>query len=227
MHCFYAPQLVGMGPDALSDDEWRHIKALRIKSGETICLIDGKGNAQHCVFHLQDKKPVLEVSTSISFHERESGVHLYIPMTQQTDRIEWMLEKCVEMGLHSLNLMTTQHSEKVKYSMERLIRIAVSAMKQSQRKWLPSIDMIDSWNEVLHRLKGRPVFIAHCEQSEKMPWTSIQVDHPHVLIGPEGDFSRKEIGDVEDLGGIPIALGNARLRTETAGLLVVSKYYSL
>jgi len=227
MHCFYAPQLVTIGPDALSDDEWRHIKALRIKSGETICLIDGKGNAQKCIFHLQDKKPILEASTSVSFHERESGVHLYIPMTQQTDRIEWMLEKCVEMGLHSLRLMTTQHSEKVKYSMDRLNRIAISAMKQSQRKWLPSVDMIDSWDEVLQSLKGEEVFIAHCEQSEKMPVSSIQVSHPHVLIGPEGDFSRKEISEVVDLGGVPIDLGVARLRTETAGLLVVSKYYSI
>ena len=224
MHCFYAPQLLSLGSDALSEDEWRHIKALRIKSGECICLVDGSGHAQEYIFQLQDKKPFLEVLTAVTFHEKERGVQLYIPMTQQADRIEWMLEKCVEMGLLGLNLITTQHSEKVKYSIDRLNRIAVSAMKQSQRKWLPKIKIVEIWDEVLNDLKGKEVFIAHCETSQKKNWLDCEAMVPHVLIGPEGDFSEKEIHDILSLGGVPISLGNARLRTETAGLLVVSKY---
>ncbi|MEN9334292.1 MAG: hypothetical protein RLY35_1472 [Bacteroidota bacterium] len=225
MHCFYAPQLIALGAEALSEEEWRHMKALRIKSGETICLLDGAGNAQQWVFHLQDKRPSIAPLDEIKFYERENGVHLYIPMTQQVDRIEWMLEKATEMGLVSLNLITTQYTERVKYSMDRLTRIAISAMKQSQRKWLPELASFENWNDLLKSLAGRSVFIAHCEPSDKTPWSECHGINPHVLIGPEGDFSTKEISDVVQLGGVPISLGNARLRTETAGLVVVSKCY--
>lgn len=225
MHCFYAPQLISLGANSLSDEEWRHIKALRIKPGETICLLDGIGSSQLFEFHLNEKQPSIVPVSEVSIQEKELGVHLYIPMTQQTDRIEWMLEKATEMGIISLSIIITKHSEKVKYAMDRLQRIAVSAMKQSQRSWLPEINTFQSWPELLHALKGKSIFIAHCEQGNKILWGDRRVKDPHVLIGPEGDFHLSEIQDVIDMGGVEISLGQARLRTETAGLLVVSKYY--
>jgi 16S rRNA (uracil1498-N3)-methyltransferase len=225
MHCFYAPQLIAMGANSLSDEEWRHIKALRIKPGETICLLDGLGSSQLFEFHLNEKQPSIVSLSDVTFDQKESGVHLYIPMTQQTDRIEWMLEKATEMGLASLNIIVTQYSEKVKYSIERLQRIALSAMKQSQRSWLPEIHAFQSWPEMIQALNGKSIFIAHCEEGNKALWGDRKVSDPHVLIGPEGDFHATEIQDIKDLGGVEISLGDARLRTETAGLLVVSKYY--
>jgi 16S rRNA (uracil1498-N3)-methyltransferase len=225
MHCFYAPQLIALGANSLSDEEWRHIKALRIKPGETICLLDGLGSSQLFEFHLNDKQPSIVSLSDLTFNEKESGVHLYIPMTQQSDRIEWMLEKATEMGIASLNIIVTQYSEKAKYSIDRLQRIASSAMKQSQRSWLPEINTFQSWPELLHALKGKSIFIAHCEQGNKILWGDRRVKDPHVLIGPEGDFHLSEIQDIIDVGGVEISLGEARLRTETAGLLVVSKYY--
>lgn len=225
MHCFYAPQLIALGANSLSDEEWRHIKALRIKPGETIRLSDGLGSSQLFEFHLNDKQPSIVSLSDVNFVQKKSGVHLYIPMTQQTDRIEWMLEKATEMGIISLSIIITKHSEKVKYAMDRLQRIAVSAMKQSQRSWLPEINTYQSWPELLHALKGKSIFIAHCEQGNKVLWGDRMIHDPYVLIGPEGDFHPAEIQDIIDMGGVEISLGEARLRTETAGLLVVSKYY--
>ncbi len=125
MHCFYAPQLIALGANSLSDEEWRHIKALRIRPGETIRLSDGFGSSQLFEFHLNDKQPSIVSLSDVNFDQKKSGVHLYIPMTQQTDRIEWMLEKATEMGIISLSIIITKHSEKVKYAMDRLQRIAV------------------------------------------------------------------------------------------------------
>lgn len=225
MHCFYAPQLTSLGAHSLSEDEWRHMKALRVKPGENIVVVDGLGSYQCFQFHLNGKQPFIEPLSTIIKEHQPSGVHLYIPMTQQSDRIEWMLEKSTEMGLRGLNIITSKHSEKSKFSIERLERIAIAAMKQSQRKWLPYVKVYPTWDSVMEVLKGESVFIAHCEEGDKMIWNPSVESSPHVLIGPEGDFHVSEIQDVLRLGGVPISLGAARLRTETAGLLVVSKYY--
>jgi len=225
MHCFYAPQLTSLGAHSLSEDEWRHIKALRVKSGEIIVLTDGQGSYQQFQFHLSGKVPSIEPISELKHEIKPSGVHLYIPMTQQSDRIEWMLEKGTEMGLCGLNIITTKYAEKSKFSIERLERIAISAMKQSQRKWLPYVKVYSRWDSTLEDLKGKQIFIAHCEDGDKVMWSPSIESNPHVLIGPEGDFHQSEIEDILNLSGVPISLGSARLRTETAGLLVVSKYY--
>ncbi len=98
-------------------------------------------------------------------------------------------------------------------------------MNQSQRSWLPYINNFKRLPELLEALKGKSIFIAHCEQGNKVLWGDRKVSNPHVLIGPEGDFHLSEIQDIIEMGGVEISLGEARLRTETAGLLVVSKYY--
>lgn len=225
MHCFYAPQLTSLGAHSLLDDEWRHIKALRVKPGESIVLTDGQGSSQIFQFHLNGKQPFIEPISQLTYDHQPHGVHLYIPMTQQSDRIEWMLEKATEMGMRGLNVITTKYAEKSKFSIDRLERIAISAMKQSQRKWLPYIKVHPTWDATLEVLNGKLIFIAHCEKGDKMIWNPSLESSPHVLIGPEGDFHLSEIQDILNLGGVPISLGEARLRTETAGLLVVSKYY--
>ena len=226
MHYFFASTLTAAGHFQLSDEEWKHIKALRIRDGERLVLVDGKGGRMQGVFHLENKTPSIVMESYEQALAETGGVHLYIPMTQHADRIEWMLEKCTEMGLLSFNIITTEYAEPGKYSLDRLQRVAIAAMKQSQRSFLPSISVIDNWSKLMSSLPSQDVFVAHCYPQEKRNWKDVIAEESHVLIGPEGDFSEKEVSELIQRGAIPIALGNARLRAETAGMLVVAQYYS-
>lgn len=226
MHYFFAQSLSSNGHFQLSEEEWKHIKALRIRDGERLVLVDGQGGKMIAVFHLENKTPSISME---SWHQESAnniGVHLYIPMTQHADRIEWMLEKCTEMGLGTLTMITTEYAEPGKYSLERLQRVALAAMKQSQRSFLPKIQVVDSWEALLQALPNENLFIAHCYAQDKQPWREVMTEEAHVLIGPEGDFSEREVKDILDKGATAISLGDARLRAETAGMLVVAQYYS-
>jgi 16S rRNA (uracil1498-N3)-methyltransferase len=226
MHYFFAQSLSPNGHFQLSEDEWKHIKALRIRDGESLMLVDGQGGMMQGEFHLEGKTPSISM---VSFEQREhadAGLHLYIPMTQHADRIEWMLEKCTEMGLASLHIINTAYAEPGKYSLDRLHRVALAAMKQSQRAFLPKIVVEDQWTELLQTLTNKNVFVAHCYSSEKKNWKEVIADTAHVFIGPEGDFSETEVQQLVEIGAMPISLGEARLRAETAGMLVVAQYYS-
>ncbi len=226
MHYFYAQSLSPSGSFQLSEDEWKHIKALRIRDGERLTLVDGKGGKMEAIFHLENKTPSIYMVSFVRDVAPTSGVHLYIPMTQHADRIEWMLEKCTEMGMLSLTIITTEYAEPGKYSLDRLQRVAIAAMKQSQRSFLPLVQVSDNWAFLLENLPRENVFVAHCYNQEKKPWQKVEVKEAHVLIGPEGDFSEHEVSELIDRGATPISLGTARLRAETAGMLVVAQYYS-
>jgi 16S rRNA (uracil1498-N3)-methyltransferase len=226
MHYFFAQSLSPNGHFQLSEDEWKHIKALRIRDGESLMLVDGQGGMMQGEFHLEGRTPSISM---VSFEQREhadAGLHLYIPMTQHVDRIEWMLEKCTEMGLASLHIINTAYAEPGKYSVDRLHRVALAAMKQSQRAFLPKVVVEDQWTELLQTLTNKNVFVAHCYSSEKKNWKEVISDTSHVFIGPEGDFSEDEVNELVQIGAVPISLGDARLRAETAGMLVVAQYYS-
>ncbi|MEN9394501.1 MAG: hypothetical protein RL362_722, partial [Bacteroidota bacterium] len=113
-----------------------------------------------------------------------------------------------------------------KYNVDRLQRVALAAMKQSQRAFLPKIVVEDQWTELLQKLTNKNVFVAHCYSSQKKNWKEVIADTAHVFIGPEGDFSETEVQQLVEIGAMPISLGEARLRAETAGMLVVAQYYS-
>ena len=225
MHYFFANSLDASGHFQLSDDEWKHIKALRIRDGETLMLVDGKGGMMQGIFHLENKTPSISMTECSQAAPYDRGVHLYIPMTQHADRIEWMLEKCTEMGLLSLNIITTEYSESGKYSLDRLQRVALAAMKQSQRAFLPQVKVWENWTELTDHLKNQSVFVAHCYNMPKVHWGSVTSQVAHVLIGPEGDFSLREVEELLAMGASAISLGQARLRAETAGMLVVAQNY--
>jgi 16S rRNA (uracil1498-N3)-methyltransferase len=125
-----------------------------------------------------------------------------------------------------LHIINTAYAEPGKYSVDRLHRVALAAMKQSQRAFLPKIVVEDQWTELLQTLTNENVFVAHCYSSEKKNWNEVIADTAHVFIGPEGDFSEDEVNELVQIGGVPISLGDARLRAETAGMLVVAQYYS-
>lgn len=219
---FYQPDL-DLGVGYLSEDESRHcIKVLRKKSGEPFLLTDGKGfyyeatiqdaNPKQCSFVVTRKYP--EPS-------RNFTIHLAISPTKSPDRLEWMVEKCVEIGIDQISFISCDNSERPWLKTDRLRKVALSAMKQSQRATLPVLSELISFTDFMKTLSGDAQrFMAYVDVSNPnhlMKQAEKARDYV-VLIGPEGDFSDAELTLAQQFGFQKVSLGKSRLRTETAGL---------
>lgn len=227
MHYFYSSISVQNGHWELAEEEWRHIKALRIKEGEHIMLTDGIGGRCEAIFHLSNKIPSLESFHVFPMMESLKGLTVGIPVTQDTDRLEWFIEKSVELGVAGVQLIQTEWSVPVKYSLHRLRKIAIAAMKQSQRAWLPEIQDQINCQRLLELYPTASIYFAHCQGGDKKEWNAISKSEEDILlIGPEGDFSPKEVEQLLCHKATPVSLGLYRLRTETAALAAIA-YYNL
>lgn len=228
---FYCPDIEVS--KTMSETEAHHAtRVLRLSCGDKIIVTDGKGNFFHSVITKADKKGCL-----INIVEKEiwqkpwsGNITLAISPTKNTDRMEWMVEKLVEIGVDRIIFMKSEHSERKSIRQDRIERIVISAMKQSLKALKPIIDIDMNINDVFKSFSSFDnKLIAHCEDSiEKINVVkSIKQTEGSsiVLIGPEGDFSIKEIEDSQKNGFISISLGDCRLRTETAGLFAVSSIH--
>lgn len=230
MQLFYASEIYDTYV-VLSEDESRHcIKVLRKSTGDRVEVIDGKGNLFEGVLEIENKnKPAKVYFQSKKYHEPEvfkSGFHLAIAPTKNADRMEWLLEKAIEMGLGSITFIQCEHNERSNLRKDRLEKIAISALKQSLQYWLPSISMGISFKDYLDQIPTNTnAYIAHCQEGTKLEFGSEPINNPcYMLIGPEGDFSTAEITLALDRDLKPVSLGKSRLRTETAGLYACGVY---
>ena len=205
----------------LNREESRHlVRVLRRKRGDLVHFTDGLGKEFIAEIIDDDQSGVRLQLRSEKEHERpEFRFHLAISPPKKLDRIEWCLEKCVEMGLDEFSIIYTERTELSKIKLDRLERIALSAMKQSQQFFLPVIHEPISFKTFLEQEQEGQLYIAHCEDSDRLEFSSIEpVQKCTILIGPEGDFSPEEIDLAIKKGAKAVALGNSRLRTETAGV---------
>ena len=148
-------------------------------------------------------------------------MHIVIAPTKLNDRFEWFLEKATEIGIDEITPIICENSERKFIKNERLEKILISAMKQSLKYQLPRLNKAIKFTELVNKNKDTCKFIAHCEDSEKKSLKS-QIGNSYaitILIGPEGDFSTKEINHALEHNFIPLSLGKSRLRTETAGIV--------
>jgi 16S rRNA (uracil1498-N3)-methyltransferase len=224
MHIFYTPD-IGTATYTLSEEESKHcIRVLRLKTGDQIQLVDGKGG-----WHLSeivDDHPkrcsVSIISKRQEEKKRSWQLHIAIAPTKNMDRLEWFVEKATETGIDRISLLDCDTSERTIVKTERLERVAVSAMKQSMSAWLPVISEMTSFKSFVKELdKDGPNFIAHCHSREQLPHLKTvykKGTSATVMIGPEGDFSGPEIEMAKAVGCAEIGLGSSRLRTETAAL---------
>lgn len=226
MDLFFCPEIIN-GISILSEEESYHcIKVLRHIEGDEINLIDGAGN-----FY---KAKITSAHKSHSGFEvikkwKEEGssnskIHLAIAPTKNIERIEWLLEKAVEIGIHEISFIECDHSERRKINLERLNRICVSAMKQSMRASLPKLNEIIPVKEFLNQksiIKNQK-FICHLGENKTQLSSVYQKgNNATILIGPEGDFSDVELKAAYDAGFKEVIIGNNRLRTETAALVAI------
>jgi len=147
--------------------------------------------------------------------------HIAVAPTKMNDRLEWFLEKATEIGIHEITPIICDHSERKVYKIDRAEKIIQAAMKQSLHYYLPKINEPISFSQFVKLNFEGQKFIAHCEETDKKSFKNEikQKEKITILIGPEGDFSTKEINLAIANQFIPVTLGNTRLRTETAALV--------
>lgn len=232
---FYAPEIET--ELCLPEEESGHcLRVLRHRAGDEIYAVDGKGHRFLCRLTDEHKKRVaVEIikTTTIPTHW-QGRIILAVAPTKNSDRIEWLTEKAVEIGVSEIVLLRCDRSERKGIKTERLRKIMVSAMKQSLKAELP---IISEEVKVKDFLKGLPAgcnsFIAYCGEecerhllSEKLFELSPDSDIA-LMTGPEGDFSPAEISAALEADVIPVSLGDTRLRTETATLFGLSQIHTI
>ncbi|MER0438686.1 16S rRNA (uracil(1498)-N(3))-methyltransferase [Emticicia sp. W12TSBA100-4] len=207
----------------LSEEDSRHcVKVLRKNVKDKIHVVDGVGGLFECeITKAHEKKCEVRIlSTKREFEKRNLYLHIAIAPTKNADRIEYFIEKCVEIGVDEITLIQTKHSERKNQKTERLEKIAISAMKQSLKAYLPKINELVDFEKFVSSVKVESKFVAHLTDDAKS-LKEVVVDKKEVLlmIGPEGDFAKEEITLVQNSGFQVVTLGNSRLRTETAGVV--------
>lgn len=223
MYIFYSPH-IAEDNFQLEEEESRHaVKVLRLKEGEIVTLVDGKGGRYEAeILKADAKRCALKIIRSEkNVGKKDFFIHLAIAPTKNLDRMEWMVEKCVEIGIDKISFVRCQRSERKVVNNERIEKIAVSAMKQSLKTYLPEIKEMISFNDFLNFSLEEQRFIGHLEEGDKKDLQNAAQKSGNycILIGPEGDFSPQEIEDAKNKGFIPVNLGPSRLRTETAGIV--------
>lgn len=220
MNLFYQPELL-QGVHHLSPEESRHaVKVLRMQNGDTLDVTDGQGTFYHTrITDANASQCEFEIISTRKIPRRSFEIAIAIAPTKNIDRIEWFVEKAVEVGIEKIIFMECKNSERHHLNHERMMKIVVSAMKQSAQAWLPEVTTLMPFRDVL-KLQAEQKFICHAtDESPKMLFISAKKHSSYlVLIGPEGDFAQTEIDDAVSSGFEMVSLGPTRLRTETAAL---------
>lgn len=227
MYLFYTPDIETS--HCLSEEESGHcVRVLRYTRGDEILLTDGRGttytaritnpNPKHCEF---------EILTQEKQQPHHKGyIHIAIAPTKNVERVEWMVEKCTEIGVDEITPLLCRFSERKQLRIDRLQKIILSAAKQSLTPYLPKLNELTPYTDFMRAVKEKERYIAHCYKEDKRELRDEIVRHREesdrslvILIGPEGDFSADEIHQALDNAFVPVSLGESRLRTETAAIV--------
>lgn len=224
MHLFYTPDITPANKDwFLTEEESKHCtRVLRLEKGDQVNLIDGKGGLYTAtISDAHPKHTILHIEAVITeYGKRNHYLHIAVAPTKNLDRLEWFLEKATEIGIDEVSLIITQRSERKEAKIDRLNKIITAAMKQSLKAYHPILNEAISFNKFINQHFDGQKFVAHCADGEKAAIKDqFKLNGNYlVMIGPEGDFAEKEVGEALQNGFKAITLGESRLRTETAAL---------
>ena len=234
MHRFYQPDIVTSL--TLSDEESQHcVRVLRLVPGDMIEVVDGQGGLHTCRITLaHHKRCAVEIVSSqeVAPHWR-CRLTLAVAPTKNLDRIEWLAEKCTEMGIDRIVPLLCGNSERKVLKTERLRKILVAAMKQSLKATLPQLDELTPIDTFLSQASAGQRFIAYCDPAlpRERRQSLAQLYQPGadatILIGPEGDFTPAEVDAALAAGFVPVTLGESRLRTETAAVAAIATFHAI
>jgi len=231
---FYAPDIaINL---QLPETEAHHcLKVLRMQQGDILQITDGKGvfyQAEIAEIYSrgiagQARNDKISNCCKINILETipqpphwKGRIEIALAPTKNADRIEWFAEKATEIGIDKISFLRCRFSERKEMSTERILKIMISAMKQSEKARLPELQAMTGFKEFIRQDFDGQKLIAHCYPDEKIPLAQAcrNGENVLILIGPEGDFSEEEVESAKERGFIPVSLGASRLRTETAAL---------
>lgn len=224
MLLFFKKEIATEGSLSLDEEESKHcIKVLRLVKGDFIYLTNGKGDlVKTQIILAHPKKCEIQI---VDFQHikknRDFYLHLAIAPTKNAERIEWLVEKCMEMGIDEISFVLTQYTERSHFNIERVEKKAITALKQSLQTWLPKINPPMDFKKFISQVQENQRFIAYVDNENTQILSKIvnPLQNYCVLIGPEGDFSKEELVMALENGFQKVSLGKNRLRTETAGLV--------
>lgn len=229
---FYAPDI--LTTLTLPEGDSLHaVKVLRMNSGDLMRVIDGKGNVYSCRLADAHRKHASVEIIDCQKQPLPWGQRLTVAVapTKHLDRMEWLVEKLTEIGVNNIVPILCERSERRDLKVERLEKIAVSAMKQSLKAVLPSISSLTPVAEVIGNIQSdSQSFVGYCTESiERKDFANVYMTHRDttIFIGPEGDFTHAEIELMLQKGVTPVTFGNNRLRTETAALYALTACHVL
>ena len=232
MYLFYAldiPHDITIGQRVtLDEEESAHaVRVLRYLAGDSIHIADGRGSLYEATItnpHPKHCEVEIRSIEQQSKHHR-GNIHIAVAPTKNIERMEWLSEKCTEIGVDTLTPLLCHYSERKIIRTDRLQKIILSAAKQSLSAYLPQLNELTPIKDCILNATEQRRYIAHSS-----PWTdkrelrdellhSDEKSSTIVLIGPEGGFSDDEVRLAMEHGFIPVSLGEARLRTETAAIV--------
>jgi 16S rRNA (uracil1498-N3)-methyltransferase len=243
---FYIPSYnAGQQELTLDEDNSRHvIQVLRMKPGDLVQLTDGRGHLlEGTITDAHKKQCRVAVREVLTIPPPSSAVTIAISPLKNASRYEWFLEKATEIGVSAIIPLICERTERQSIRADRLRNILVSAMLQSQQAWLPALPDPQSFAQLIAQADdpvpnqraadpastgARTNLIAHCLEAPRATATLAEVvrrrpgNQTLILIGPEGDFSLKEVELALAAGYLPVSLGRNRLRTETAGVVAAT-----
>lgn len=224
MQLFYNPDINDTTEGFIFDkEESKHIvKVMRKQSGDILFVTNGLGFLFKTEITLaSDNKCAVKIVSSEKSEKPEYHLHLAVAPTKMNDRYEWFLEKATEMGISEITPVICDHSERKFIKSDRFDKIIQSAMKQSLQYYLPKLNEPIAFKDFMKIKNNGLQLIAHCEETNKKLLKDVVNPKMDVtiLIGPEGDFSEKEIKAAIENNYIPVSLGHTRLRTETAAVV--------
>lgn len=239
MHHFFAdPSQVAEDTVTITGPDVNHMKnVLRMKPGEALLVSDGTGNDYQCeIERLEADRAVVRICQAFcSQMELPSRIWLFQGLPK-ADKLEFIIQKAVELGAEAVVPVATKNAvvrldeKKAQSKRKRWQSIAESAAKQSKRSRIPSVETVMSLKEAFGFIKeqGFDLCLIPYEQAqgmETMKEALAQVSSGQsiaVFIGPEGGFDESEIKLALEHGVRPVSLGKRILRTETAGLVILS-----
>lgn len=209
----------------IRDQELKHaVKVLRLKAGDQINVTDGEGTLYRCeIISIAKHRADLRVLDSKKDSRELPELVLCIGILKKRDRLEFAVEKAVELGVNKVVVFRGDHSEKQNVRLERLENTVLSAMKQSLRYYLPEVEIEESLQSALAKTgNGTAIILADQETtSQKIPG---KFSSYFLVVGPEGGFSSDETDILKSFDTISYSLGSKRLRTETAAITLTDRF---
>ena len=225
---FYIEELTAKDNLVLNEETSKHmVQVLRMQNGEQLQLTDGKGNLFTAeIIDNNRKRCAVKIIQTTNHQKPTANITIAISLVKNANRFEWFLEKATEIGITAIIPLICIRTEKQHFRQDRVQGILISAMLQSQQTFLPVLQEPIKLTDVINKAIQEQKFIAHCEdENNKVQLASKLLSFSTsklILIGPEGDFTKEEIHLALQNNFTPVALGNTRLRTETAGMVAAT-----